>query len=125
MGTPTFGGGGVKREREMNVGWYDEEMSEETSLAFFEQCARDRQAVFQDIDRAYTQDLKCEKIQATIEKLLRQYLSERHNDERQLAEDRRKDFLSRHLLCLMYSRTVELQRWLLQQEDRLFKDRSM
>ena len=35
MGTPTFGGGGVKREREMNVGWYGAEMPEASSLHFF------------------------------------------------------------------------------------------
>ncbi len=123
MGTPTFGGGGVKREREMNVGWYGAEMPEATSLHFFEQCARDRQAVLQGIERAHAQGLKREKVQAVIEKLLRQYLPERHGDEAQLAEDRRKDYLSRHLLCLMHSRTTDLQRWLLQQEDRLFRHR--
>ena len=123
MGTPTFGGGGVKREREMNVGWYGEEMPESTSLHFFEQCGRDRQAVLQGIERAYAQGLKSDEMQAAIEKLLRQYLPERPRDEAQLAEDRRKDYLSRHLLCLMYSRNVDLQRWLLQQEDRLFKHR--
>jgi hypothetical protein len=106
MGTPTFGGGGVKREREMNVGWYGAEMPEATSLYLFEQCARDRQAVLQGIERAHAQGLKREKMQAVIEKLLRQYLPERHYDERQLAEDRRKDYLSRHLLCLMHSRTT-------------------
>lgn len=123
MGTPTFGGGGAKREREMNVGWYGADMPEATSLEFFERCARDRQAVLQGIERAHARGLKSEEMQAAIEKLLRQYLPERHSDERQLAEDRRKDYLSRHLLCLMYSRTAELQRWLLQQEDRLFKHR--
>jgi DNA primase large subunit len=123
MGTPTFGGGGVKREREMNVGWYGAEMPAETSLVFFEQCARDRQAVLQGIERAYAQGLKSDEMQAAIEKLLGHYLPERHRDEAQLAEDRRKDYLSRHLLCLMYSRTADLHRWLLQQEDRLFKHR--
>ena len=123
MGTPTFGGGGAKREREMNVGWYGADMPEATSLEFFERCARDRQAVLQGIERAYAQGLKSEEMQAVIEKLLRQYLPERPRDEAQLAEDRRKDYLSRHLLCLMYSRNVDLQRWLLQQEDRLFKHR--
>jgi DNA primase large subunit len=123
MGTPSFGGGGVKREREMNVGWYGAEMPAETSLVFFEQCARDRQAVLQGIERAHAQGLKGAKMQATIEKLLRHYLPERHRDEAQLAEDRRRDYLSRHLLCLMYSRNADLQRWLLQQEDRLFKHR--
>jgi DNA primase large subunit len=123
MCTPSFGGGGVKREREMNVGWYGAEMPAETSLFFFEQCARDRQAVLQGIERAHAQGLKGAKMQATVEKLLRHYLPERHRDEAQLAEDRRKDYLSRHLLCLMYSRNADLQRWLLQQEDRLFKHR--
>ena len=123
MGTPAFGGGGVKRERETNVGWYGAEMPAETSLVFFEQCARDRQAVLHGIEQAHAQGLKSENMQAVMEKLLRQYLPERHRDEAQLAEDRRKDYLSRHLLCLMYSRNADLQRWLLQQEDRLFKHR--
>ena len=123
MGTPAFGGGGVKRERETNVGWYGAEMPAETSLVFFEQCTRDRQAVLHGIEQAHAQGLKSENMQAVMEKLLRQYLPERHRDEAQLAEDRRKDYLSRHLLCLMYSRNADLQRWLLQQEDRLFKHR--
>ena len=66
MGTPTFGGGGVKREREMNVGWYGAEMPAETSLVFFEQCARDRQAVLQGVERAYAQGLKSDEMQAAI-----------------------------------------------------------
>jgi hypothetical protein len=77
MGTPSFGGGGVKREREMNVVWYGAEMPAETSLVFFEQCARDRQAVLQGIERAHAQGLKGAKMQATVEKLLRHYLPER------------------------------------------------
>jgi DNA primase large subunit len=123
MSWPSFGGGGGKRQREMNVGWYGAEMPEATSLHFFEQCARDRRTVLQGIERAHAQGLKSDAMQAAIEKLLCHYLPERHYDERQLAEDRRKDYLSRHLLCLMYSRTADLQRWLLLQEDRLFKHR--
>ncbi len=123
MSWPSFGGGCGKRQREMNVGWYGDDMPTCTSLDFFERCARDRQAVLQGIERAHARGLKSDEMQAVLEKLLCQYLPERHYDERQLAEDRRKDYLSRHLLCLMYSRTADLQRWLLLQEERLFKYR--
>ncbi len=66
---------------------------------------------------------KGEAMKEAIERLLGQYLPDWYRDETQLTEDRRKDYLSRHFMCLLYSKSVEKQRCLLQQETRLFKYR--
>ena len=123
MCTPTFGGGAAKRQRVMTVGLYKERPSGDTNLQEFERFSLDRKAVLTGIERAQATGTKGDEMKEVIEKLLLQYLPERDRDEAQLAEDRRKDHLSRHFLCLLYSKSAEKQRWLLKQEARLFKHR--
>ena len=123
MCTPTFGGGGKRQCVVKTVQLYAGKPGGEISMEEFERFSVDRRNVLQGIERAHAMGLKREEVKAAIDKLLVQYLPERHWDEAQLAEDRRKDFLSHHFLCLMYSRSEEKQRWLLKHEDRLFKHR--
>ena len=123
MGTPTFGGGGGKRQCVKSVGLYGDRPTGDSSIGEFEQFSLDRKAVLTGIERAHSVGLKRDAMKEAIERLLRQYLPERDRDEAQLAEDRRKDYLSRHFLCLLYSKSAEKQRWLLQQEVRLFRHR--
>ena len=123
MCTPTFGGGGKRQRVEKTVQLYAGKPDGEISMEEFERFSVDRRNVLKGIERAHAMGLKRDEMKAAIDKLLVQYLPERHWDEAQLAEDRRKDYLSHHFLCLMYSRSEEKQRWLLKHEDRLFKHR--
>ena len=123
MGTPTFGGGGAKRQKVRSVGLYRERPTGDIDVDEFERFSMDRKNVLTGIERAHAMGLKGDKMKEAIERLLGQYLPERDRDEAQLAEDRRKDYLSRHFLCLLYSKSAEKQRWLLQQETRLFRHR--
>jgi len=123
MCTPTFGGGAAKRQRVMTVGLYKERPAGATSIEEFERFCLDRKAVLTGIERAQATGKKGAAMKEAIEKLLAQYLPERDRDDAQLAEDRRKDHLSRHFLCLLYSKSAEKQRWLLLQEARLFRHR--
>lgn len=123
MCTPSFGGGGAKRQRVMTVGLYKERPTGDTNLQEFERFSLDRKAVLTGIERAQATGKKGDAMKEAIDKLLLQYLPERDRDEAQLAEDRRKDYLSRHFLCLLYSKSADKQRWLLQQEGRLFRHR--
>jgi len=125
MCTPTFGGGGKRRCVVKTLDLYDHtpQPGQEISLDTFEQYALDRKRVLDGINRAYATGLKRDETKATIDKLLRQYLPERDRDEAQLAEDRLKDQFSHSILCVAYSRTKDLQKWFVQQEDRLFKHR--
>jgi DNA primase large subunit len=122
MNWPSFGGG--KRQclvKTMQM--YAEKPQGEISMEEFERFSLDRRNVLKGIERGHAMGLKRDEMKAMIDKLLGQYLPERSWDEAQLAEDRRKDYLSHHFLCLMYSRSEEKQRWLLKHEDRLFKHR--
>lgn len=123
MCTPTFGGGGAKRQKVTSVGLYGDRPSGEISVDEFERFSLDRKNVLTGIERAHAMGLKRDEMKEATERLLGQYLPERHWDEAQLAEDRRKDYLSRHFLCLLYSKSADKQRWLLQQEARLFRHR--
>jgi DNA primase large subunit len=123
MGTPTFGGGGGKRQKVRSVGLYWVRPTGESSVDEFERFSLDRKAVLTGIERAHAMGLKGDEMKDAIERLLRQYLPERERDAAQLAEDHRKDYLSRHFLCLLYSKSAEKQRWLLLQEARLFRHR--
>ena len=124
MCTPTFGGGGGKRQCVVKtVQMYAGKPEGDISMEEFERFSLDRRNVLTGIERAHAMGLNRDETKAAIDKLLVQYLPERQWDEAQLAEDRRKDFLSHHFLCLMYSRSADKQRWLLKHEDRLFKHR--
>ena len=124
MCTPTFGGGGGKRQCVVKtVQLYAGKPNGGISMEEFERFSTDRRNVLTGIERAHAIGLKRDEVKATIDKLLAQYLPERYWDEAQLAEDRRKDFLSHHFLCLVYSRSTDKQRWLLKHENRLFKHR--
>ena len=123
MGRPTFGGGGGKRQKVTSVGLYGDRPSGDTDVDEFERFSMDRKNVLAGIERAHAMGLQGDKMKEAIERLLGQYLPERDRDEAQLAEDRRKDHLSRHFLCLLYSKSAKNQRWLLQQEARLFRHR--
>ena len=123
MQRPSFGGGGVKRQRVMTVGLYKDRPTGDTNLQEFEQFALDRKAVLTGIERACATGLKGDDMKEAIKKLLLQYLPERDRDAGELAEDLRKDHLSRHILCLLYSKSADKQGWLLRQETRLFKHR--
>ena len=114
----------MKRQRVgKTLDLYHKEPTGEISMYEFEQFALDRKRVLSGIDNAYATGMKRDELKATIDKLLGQYLPERDWDETQLAEDRRKDHVSHAILCFTYSRTADLQRWFLRQEDRLFKHR--
>jgi DNA primase large subunit len=102
---------------------YEGKPTGDTTIEEFERFSLDRRNVLMGIERAHAMGLKRDEMKAMIDKLLVQYLPERNFDQAQLAEDRRKDYLSHHFLCLMHSRSAEKQRWLLKQEDRLFKHR--
>ena len=124
MAWVSFGGSTVKRQRVgKTLDLYDKKPEGEISMHEFEQFALDRKRVLSGIESAYSKGLKHEERKATIDKLLGQYLPERNWDEAQLTEDRRKDHVSHSILCFTYSRTRDLQNWLLRQEDRLFKHR--
>jgi len=124
MAWVSFGGSSVKRQRVgKTLDLYHKEPTGEISMHEFEQFALDRKRVLSGIDNAYATGMKRDELKATIDKLLGQYLPERDWDETQLAEDRRKDHVSHAILCFTYSRTTDLQRWFLRQEDRLFKHR--
>lgn len=125
MCTPTFGGGGKRQcvVKKLDLYEHTPKEGQEISLDAFEQFALDRKRVLDGINKAYAMGMKRDEMKATIDKLLAQYLPERFRDEAQLAEDRLKDNLSHSILCIAYSRTADLQRWFVQQEDRLFKHR--
>ena len=124
MCTPSFGGGGGKRQCVVKtLQLYAGKPEGDISMEEFERFSLDRRNVLTGIERAHAMGLNRDEMKAAIDKLLVQYLPERHWDEAQRAEDRRKDFLSHHFLCLMYSRSEDKQRWLLKYEDRLFKHR--
>jgi DNA primase large subunit len=86
----------------------------EISLHAFEEFALDRKRVLDGVHKAYAMGMKHDEMKETIDKLLRRYLPE---------HDRLKDRLSHSILCVAYSRTADLQRWFVQQENRLFKHR--
>lgn len=96
---------------------------EEISLRTFEQFALDRKRVLEGINKACSMGMRGDEMKGTIDNLLLQYLPERDRDKAELAEDLRKDHFSHSILCMAYSRTADLQRWFVQQEDRLFKHR--
>jgi DNA primase large subunit len=114
MCTPTFGGGGKRQRVVKTLDLYEHmpEEGQEISLHAFEEFALDRKRVLDGVHKAHAMGMKHDEMKATIDTLLRRCLPE---------HDRLKDRLSHSILCVAYSRTADLQRWFVQQEDRLFK----
>jgi len=118
MSWPSFGGSSAKRQCVAKaVDVYKKKPEGAITLEQFEQFALDRKRVLSGIEGAYAGGVKGDKRKTWIENLLLQYLPARN------PEDLRKDKVSHEILCLAYSRTAELRRWFVRQEDRLFRHR--
>jgi len=128
----SFGGINKKRQngssipstqKRIKICVYDKPPQDEISLHEFEQFALDRMRVLKAIDAAKAKGMKADEMRESIEKLCSQYLPLRDNADPELEEDLRKDQLSHYILRMAYSRTEELRRWFLRQEEVLFKHR--
>ena len=98
-------------------------MQHEISLHEFEQFALDRMRVLKAIDAAKARGMKPDEMKELIDKLLVQYIPLRDSNLPELEEDLRKDQVSHYILRMAYSRTEELRRWFLRQEELLFSER--
>jgi DNA primase large subunit len=118
MSWPSLGGCSAKRQRVAKaVDTYTKKPDGDISLDEFEQFALDRKRVLSGIEGAYAGGAKGDERKTRISNLLLQYLPARN------PEDLRKDQVSHEILCLAYSRTAELRRWFVRQEERLFRHR--
>ena len=118
MSWPSFGGISAKRQCVASaVDVYKKKPEGAITLDQFEQFALDRKRVLSGIEGAYAGGVKGDERKTRISNLLLQYLPARN------PEDLRKDKVSHETLCLAYSRTTELRRWFVRQEERLFRHR--
>jgi DNA primase large subunit len=110
-------------QKRIKICVYDKPPQGELSLHEFEQFALDRMRVLKAIDAAKAKGMKPAELKETIDKLCLQYLPLRDIVLMELEEDLRKDQISHFILRMAYSRTEELRRWFLRQEEALFKHR--
>ena len=110
-------------QKRIKICVYDKPPQGELSLHEFEQFALDRMRVLKAIDAAKAKGAKADELKETIDKLCAQFLPLRDSVLMELEEDLRKDQISHYILRMAYSRTEELRRWFLRQEEALFKHR--
>ena len=78
--------------------------------------------VLKAIDAAKARGMKPDEMKELIDKILAQYIPLRDSNLPELEEDLRKDQVSHYILRMAYSRTEELRRWFLRQEELLFSE---
>ena len=110
-------------QKRIKICVYDKPPQGALSLHEFEQFALDRMRVLKAIDAAKAKGAKADELKETIDKLCAQFLPLRDSVLMELEEDLRKDQISHYILRMAYSRTEELRRWFLRQEEALFKHR--
>ena len=109
-----------KAARELSI--YDKPPEGNLSLLEFEQFALDRMRVLNTVSACKAQGAGPMEVETAIDKTCRAYLPLRKNSpERE--EDMRKDEVSHYILRMAFSRSAELRRWFLRQEETLFKHR--
>mmetsp|Transcript_32706 Transcript_32706/g.67587 ORF Transcript_32706/g.67587 Transcript_32706/m.67587 type:complete len:503 (-) Transcript_32706:106-1614(-) len=116
------GGGSLPRNKRARLSVYDKPPTEEISLHEFEQFALDRMRVLKAIDSGKAKNLEFTEFKYVVDKACHQFLPLRDNST-DFEEDMRKDNISHYVLRIAYSRTEELRRWFLRQEELLFKHR--
>jgi DNA primase large subunit len=121
---PTLGVAGVA-QAEQSAGFvnlYREKQQGDINLEQFERFAAARKRVLEGIDEAQAKGLRPREMHAHVEKLLRQYMPE----PRRLADVEEAwatDHVSHFILRLAYSRTAELRKWFVRQEEVLLRYR--
>ena len=88
----------------------------------FERYANNRRRVLQGIEDAQAKGVQQKDMQQYIEKLLRQYMPEPRSAA-EAEEARATDNTSHFILRMAYSRTAELRKWFVRQEEVLFRFR--
>jgi len=116
------GGPSLASNKRAKISIYEQPPDGEVSLEEFEQFALDRMRVLKAIDSSKAKGVKPEELSKIIETSLNQYLPLRDKGE-DVEEDRRKDHVSHFILRIAYSRTEDLRRWFLRQEEQLFRHR--
>ena len=112
----------VEEQQRHFVNLYLQYPKGEITLELFEQYGNNRKRVLQGIDEAQVKGVKWTDMPAYIENLLRQHMPE----PRRLAEveeARAIDCVSHFILRMAYSRTPELRKWFVRQEEVLLRYR--
>jgi DNA primase large subunit len=104
------------------VNLYKERPQGEISLEQFERCANDRKRVLQGIDEAQAKGVQWKDMPEYIQNLLRQYMPEPRSAA-EVEEARATDHVSHFILRMAYSRTAELRKWFVRQEEVLLRYR--
>jgi len=104
------------------VNLYKERPQGEISLEQFERCANDRKRVLQGIDEAQAKGVRFKDMPEYIQKLLRQHMPEPRSAA-EVEEARATDHVSHFILRMAYSRTAELRKWFVRQEEVLLRYR--
>jgi len=115
-------GKAVEEQQKHFVNLYLQYPQGDISMTQFEQYANSRKRVLQGIDEAKAKGVKGKDMPAYIQNLLLQYMPE----PRRLAEveeARATDDVSHFILRMAYSRTAELRKWFVRQEEALFRYR--
>mmetsp|Transcript_27483 Transcript_27483/g.65469 ORF Transcript_27483/g.65469 Transcript_27483/m.65469 type:complete len:516 (+) Transcript_27483:54-1601(+) len=117
-------GSALPNNKRSKINIYDAPPSDEVSMDEFEQFALDRMRVLKVIDQGKARGLKPDELHEAIKRSCDTYLPMRDRGKLgEFEEDKRKDQISHYILRMAYSRTEELRRWFLRQEEQLFKYR--
>jgi DNA primase large subunit len=109
-------------EKRVKLCVYDKPPQGHLDLHEFEQFALDRLRVLNTISSCKAQGTSPAGVEAAIDKVCAQYMPLRESAP-ELEEDMRKDQVSHFILRMAFSRSAELRRWFLRQEEVLFKHR--
>ena len=109
-------------EKRVKLCVYDKPPQGHLALHEFEQFALDRLRVLNTISSCKAQGTSSAGLESAIDKACTQYMPQRESAP-ELEEDMRKDQVSHFILRMAFSRSAELRRWFLRQEEVLFKHR--
>jgi len=115
--------GALHNNKRAKISIYDVPPTMEISMEEFEQFALDRMRVLKAIDAAKAKGLKPDEVREIIKQQCALYLPLDGKDEYKFMEERRKDEISHFILRIAYSKTEDLRRWFLRQEEILFRHR--
>ena len=120
LGVPRPDAAGDANWRFVNL--YTAKPAGEITLQQFEQYAASRKRVLQGIEDAQAKGVKQKDMHELVQKLLRQHMPEPRSAA-EVDEARFIDNTSHFILRMAYSRTAELRKWFVRQEEALFRYR--
>jgi DNA primase large subunit len=114
-----------ERDGQQGVGFvnlYKDKPTGSVSLIQFERLAKDRKRVLQGIDEAQARGVQWKEMPQYMQKLLRAHMPEPRSAA-EVEEARAIDHVSHFILRLAHSRTAELRKWFVRQEEVLLRYR--